>query len=78
MLQSKELSPEQKQPLGRALMTEEDDWLDWKVATEMLQSWLGLREEVEGATRNRKVLESADRYQETKSQLHNLSWQVGA
>ncbi len=46
MLQFKELSPEQRQSLGRALMAEEDDWLDWKVATEMLQSWLGLREEV--------------------------------
>ncbi|MFQ5813830.1 MAG: hypothetical protein ACE5I2_11690 [Anaerolineae bacterium] len=48
MLQSKELLPEQRQSLGRALMAEEDDWLDWKVATEMLQSWLGLREEVAG------------------------------
>jgi DNA repair ATPase RecN len=47
-LQSKELSPQQRQSLGRALMAEEDDWLDWKVATEMLQSWLGLREEVAG------------------------------
>lgn len=46
MLRSKELSPEQRQSLGRALMVEEDDWFDWKVATEMLQSWLGLREEV--------------------------------
>ncbi len=48
MLQSKELSAEQRQALGRALMAEEDDWFDWKVATEMLQSWLGLREEVGG------------------------------
>ncbi len=48
MLQSKELSPRQRQALGRALMAEEDDWFDWKVATEMLQSWLGLREEVGG------------------------------
>ncbi|HID85780.1 MAG TPA: hypothetical protein EYP55_00175 [Anaerolineae bacterium] len=48
MLQSETLSPEQRQSLGRALMAEEDDWLDWKVAVEMLQSWLGLREEVAG------------------------------
>ncbi|MFQ6057855.1 MAG: hypothetical protein ACE5MB_03110 [Anaerolineae bacterium] len=48
MLQSENLSPEQRQSLGRALMAEEDDWLDWKVAVEMLQSWLGLREEVAG------------------------------
>jgi hypothetical protein len=27
-------------------MQEEDDWLDWKVAQEMLESWLGLRQEV--------------------------------
>ncbi len=27
-------------------MEEEDDWLDWKVAKEMLESWLGLRQEV--------------------------------
>lgn len=46
MLQSEDLSPEQRKSLGRALMAEEDDWLDWKVATEMLQSRLGLREEV--------------------------------
>jgi hypothetical protein len=27
-------------------MQEEDDWLDWKVSKEMLESWLGLRREV--------------------------------
>jgi hypothetical protein len=32
----------------RAIMQEEDDWLDWKVAGEMLESWLGLRREVVG------------------------------
>jgi len=26
-------------------MQEEDDWLDWKVAREMLENWLGLRQE---------------------------------
>ena len=27
-------------------MREEDDWLDWKAAQEMLESWLGVRREV--------------------------------
>ena len=40
------LSVEQRQALGQAIMQEEDDWLDWKAAREMLESWLGLRQEV--------------------------------
>lgn len=32
--------------LSNALMKEEEDALDWKIATEMLQSWLGLQAEV--------------------------------
>lgn len=32
--------------LNQAVMTEEEDALDWKVANEMLQSWLGLQSEV--------------------------------
>ncbi|MBI5651381.1 MAG: hypothetical protein HZC40_13210 [Chloroflexi bacterium] len=32
--------------LGKAVMQEEQDALDWKIATEMLQSWLGLQSEV--------------------------------
>jgi hypothetical protein len=32
--------------LGKAVMQEEEDALDWKIATEMLQSWLGLQSEV--------------------------------
>jgi len=27
-------------------MQEEDDWLDWKAARELLENWLGLRQEV--------------------------------
>lgn len=46
LLESEDLSPEQRQALGRAIMQEEDDWLDWKVAWEMLDSGLGLRQEV--------------------------------
>ena len=32
--------------LNQAVMAEEEDALDWKVAREMLQSWLGLSAEV--------------------------------
>jgi len=46
LLASSQLSPEQRQVLGQAIMQEEDDWLDWKVAQETLEQWLGLREEV--------------------------------
>jgi hypothetical protein len=28
-------------------MQDEDDWLDWKVAREMLENWLGLQQETE-------------------------------
>jgi len=31
--------------LNRAVMAEEEDALDWKIAREMLQSWLGLQTE---------------------------------
>lgn len=34
------------QTLGKAVMKEEEDALDWKIAIEMLQSWLGLQSEV--------------------------------
>jgi hypothetical protein len=40
------LSAEQRQVLGRAIVQEEDDLLDWKVTKEMLESWLGLRQEI--------------------------------
>ncbi len=46
LLTDSALSPEQRQALGQAIMQEEDDWLDWKVAREMLESWLGLGQEV--------------------------------
>ena len=32
--------------LGQAIMQNEDDWLDWKAAQEMLESWIGVRREV--------------------------------
>ncbi len=34
--------------LNRAVMAEEEDALDWKIAREMLMSWLGLQTEVGG------------------------------
>lgn len=46
LLTSGDLGPAQKQRLGQALMREEDDWLDWKAAQEMLDSWLSLDHEV--------------------------------
>ena len=48
LLESGNLSAEQRQVLGQAIMQEEDDWLDWKAAQEILESWLGLRQEVGG------------------------------
>jgi len=32
--------------LHKRFMSEEDDALEWKMATEMLESWLGLREKI--------------------------------
>jgi len=46
LLETGVLEPSQRQALGQAIMREEDDWLDWKAAQEMLESWLGVRHEV--------------------------------
>ncbi len=46
LLEKGRLSAEQRQALGRAVMQEEDDWLDWKAAQEMLENWIGLRQEI--------------------------------
>ncbi len=46
LLESGDLSTEQRQTLGQAIMQEEDDWLDWKATQELLESWLGIRREV--------------------------------
>jgi len=37
-----DMPPDKLQILSQDIMREEDDWLDWKVAEEMLESWLGL------------------------------------
>lgn len=46
LLQQNSLSEQQRQALGQAVMQEEDDWLEWKATREMLENWLGLRQEV--------------------------------
>ncbi len=46
LLEKREFSAEQRQALGQAIMQEEDDWLDWKSAQEMIESWIGLRQEI--------------------------------
>jgi hypothetical protein len=46
LLEKGDFSAEQRQALGQAVMQEEDDWLEWKAAQEILESWLGLRQEV--------------------------------
>ena len=39
-------TPKEKlQILSQDIMRDEEDWLDWKVAEEMLESWLGLESE---------------------------------
>jgi hypothetical protein len=45
LLEASQLEPTQRQALGQAVMREEDDWLDWKAAEEMLENWLGVRQE---------------------------------
>jgi hypothetical protein len=40
-----DMPPDKLQILSQDIMRDEDDWLDWKAAEEMLESWLGLRVE---------------------------------
>ncbi|MBM3189283.1 MAG: hypothetical protein FJZ90_11245, partial [Chloroflexi bacterium] len=42
LLEAGRLGAQERQTLGQAIMQEEDDWLDWKAAQEMLDGWLGL------------------------------------
>ena len=46
LLERGNLSIEERRTLGQAIMQNEDDWLEWKAAQEMLESWIGLRREV--------------------------------
>lgn len=47
-LQSSSLTPSEKKRLGRAVMNEEEDWLEWKAISEMLDSWIKLDRELNG------------------------------
>jgi len=47
LLVSDDLPETQRLPLSRAVMEEENDWLDWKVSQEMLDCWLGISGESE-------------------------------
>ena len=38
-------SEAQRLALTQAIMQDEQDWLEWKATEEILQSWLGLKEE---------------------------------
>jgi Arc/MetJ-type ribon-helix-helix transcriptional regulator len=45
LLANGHLDPEQKRRVAQAVMVEEEEWLDWKIAREFLESWLGLKAE---------------------------------
>jgi Arc/MetJ-type ribon-helix-helix transcriptional regulator len=45
LLSNGHLDPEQKKRVAQAVMAEEEDWLDWKIARDFLESWLGLKAE---------------------------------
>jgi hypothetical protein len=45
-VRSKTLSETPDPTLNRAIMAEEDDALEWKIARDMMRSWLGLQREV--------------------------------
>jgi hypothetical protein len=46
LLERADLTEAQRQTLSRAVMQEEDDCMDWQVAQDFLESWLGLRQEM--------------------------------
>lgn len=45
LLSNGQLDPQQKRKVAQAVMLEEDDWLDWKIARDFLNGWLGLKAE---------------------------------
>ena len=47
LLASGEGVGEEQTQLGQAIMQEEDDLLEWKAAEEMVENWLGLRQEMD-------------------------------
>jgi hypothetical protein len=46
LLDKSNLQAEQRLHLNQDIMRDEDTWLDWKVAREMLDSWLGISKEI--------------------------------
>lgn len=42
LLVSKVLDSAERETVARAVMAEEEDWLDWKIARDFLTGWLGL------------------------------------
>jgi hypothetical protein len=42
LLNERKLSPKKRISLGKEIMTEESDLLEWKASKEILESWLGL------------------------------------
>jgi hypothetical protein len=46
LLSNNEISDEERDLLGKAIMLEEDDWLEWKSIIEIYDSWSGIRREV--------------------------------
>ncbi len=46
LLEKGNLPADQRVNLNQTIMEEEDAWLDWKVAREMLDNWLGISKEI--------------------------------
>jgi len=45
LLSNGQLGPEEKKKIAQAVMLEEEDWLEWKIARDFLTGWLGLKRE---------------------------------
>jgi hypothetical protein len=45
LLSDGQLEASQKRVVAQAIMSEEEDWLDWKIARDFLEAWLGLKGE---------------------------------
>ncbi len=45
LLSNGQLDTEQKKRVAQAVMKEEEEWLDWKIARDFLENWLGLKGE---------------------------------
>ena len=43
MIVKGQIDADMKPKVAQAIMTEEEDWLDWKIAKETLEDWLGLQ-----------------------------------